>query len=284
LLTDGQIRWYDPVSHLAGKLGGVKINGLLRFFDTNTYFRQPVLRSKPVRTEPLAVEEFRFACNALGRIPTGREGIARVTVKAVLTGPYTLAKLSLAEDDAMKPLAARAEAYSQALAAEVKALADAGADIVQIDEPAIIKYPGDWEIFTRALEPICAMRDEARKTGRKLHLALYVYFCDPTPLYEKLAHLPVDVLGLDFTYSTKLADAVASAGSPRPLALGLVDGRNTKLESPAEVARVVERLLPKIKGERAYLGTSCGLEYLPRDRAAAKLGLLEKIRTAVVAH
>jgi methionine synthase II (cobalamin-independent) len=46
LVTDGQIRWYDPVSHLAGKLEGVKINGLLRFFDTNFYFRQPIITAK----------------------------------------------------------------------------------------------------------------------------------------------------------------------------------------------------------------------------------------------
>jgi len=283
LLTDGLIRWYDPISHLAGKMAGVKINGLRRFFDTNTYFRQPVLIGKPERKEPLVAEEFRFACNALGRIPTGREGSARVAVKAVLTGPYTLAKASLAEDAAMKPLEARADAYAAALAAEVKALGESGADFIQIDEPASIQYPNEWTIFTRALEPLVQARDAVRKGGRKLQLALYVYFHDPAPLYEKLAHLPVDVLGLDLTYDAKLIDVVAEAGSLKPLGLGLVDGRNTKLESAAEVARVVERLLPKIKGERAYLGPSSGLEYLPRDRAVAKLELLGKIRAAVTA-
>jgi 5-methyltetrahydropteroyltriglutamate--homocysteine methyltransferase len=281
LLTDGLVRWYDPISHLAGQMAGVRINGLLRFFDTNTYFRQPVLLAKPERSGPLVVEEFRFACNALGQIPTGREGAVRVAMKPVLTGPYTLAKLSLAEDAAMKPLEARADAYAAALAAEVKALGESGAEIVQIDEPASIKHPNDWAVFTRALEPLLQVRDAARKAGRKLQLALYVYFHNPAPLYEKLAQLPVDALGLDFTYDVKLADVVASAGSPRPLGLGLVDGRNTKLESAAEVARVVERLLPKIKGERAYLGPSSGLEYLPRDRAMAKLELLGKIRAAV---
>ena len=282
LMTDGQIRWYDPISHLAGKMSGVKINGLLRFFDTNTYFRQPLLHAKPERKEPLVVEDFRFARNALGKIPTGREGTMRVAVKPVLTGPYTLAKLSLAEDEAMKPLEARAEAFGAALADEVIALGECGADFIQIDEPASIKHPEDWTVFTRAFVPLLHARDMARKAGRKLQLALYVYFHDAAPLYEKLAQLPVDVLGLDFTYDTKLADVVASAGSPRALGLGLVNGRNTKLESAAEVARVVERLLPKIKGERAYLEPSSGLEYLPRERAAAKLELLGKIRKEVM--
>src|SRR3990172_11998072 len=48
LVTDGQIRWYDPISHLAGKWENVSINGLLRYFDTNFYFRQPVVRG-PIR-------------------------------------------------------------------------------------------------------------------------------------------------------------------------------------------------------------------------------------------
>ena len=50
LLTDGQIRWYDPVSHLAGKLARVEINGLLRYFDTNFYFRQPVTKRRSPRS------------------------------------------------------------------------------------------------------------------------------------------------------------------------------------------------------------------------------------------
>ena len=39
VITDGQIRWYDPISHIASKLANVKIAGLQRYFDTNFYFR-----------------------------------------------------------------------------------------------------------------------------------------------------------------------------------------------------------------------------------------------------
>src|SRR5437762_14123969 len=44
LVTDGQISWYDSQSHFAGKLVSVETNGLVRYFDTNTYYRQPVVR------------------------------------------------------------------------------------------------------------------------------------------------------------------------------------------------------------------------------------------------
>src|SRR5690348_4701236 len=88
VVTDGLIRWYDPISHLAGKLAGVRIAGLLRFFDTNFYFRQPAVHARIERTGPLVVNEFLFAQRKSSR-----------PVKPVLTGPYTLARLSIEEQN-----------------------------------------------------------------------------------------------------------------------------------------------------------------------------------------
>jgi 5-methyltetrahydropteroyltriglutamate--homocysteine methyltransferase len=281
LLTDGLIRWYDPVSHFAGRLDGAKIKGLLRFFDTNFYFRQPVLHARPVRKGPLVVEEYLFARNTLGMMPTATGKAGRLSIKPVLTGPYTLAKFSLSEDSAMNSLEARTQAYAVALAAEIEALIDAGADFIQIDEPAILKYPGDMEIFRAGLLKLGEVKKQPRSVGKKIQFALHTYFNDCAALYDTLIHLPVDVLGVDFTYNPKLVDVVAAAGSPVPLALGLVDARNTKLENPGQVARQIEKMLPKIAGGTALLGPSAGLEYLPRDRAYAKLELLGKVRAEV---
>jgi 5-methyltetrahydropteroyltriglutamate--homocysteine methyltransferase len=287
VITDGQIRWYDPISHLAGKLDNIQIKGLIRFFDTNTYFRQPVFAGKPLQRGQLAVGDYNFARNALGHVPTPEGKAGKLSIKQVLTGPYTLAKFSLSEysgNGAAGPFAAleaRAQAYAEILAAEIEALSKAGAELIQVDEPAVIKYPGDWAVFENSLAPLIRARDKIIAAGRRLEIALYVYFHDCAPLYEKLVALPVDIVGLDFTYNMKLVDIIAAAGSPLPLALGLVDGRNTRLEDPAAVARQIERMLPKIKGGRAYLGPSSGLEYLPRDRAFAKLELLAKIRAAL---
>jgi len=287
IVTDGQIRWYDPVSYLAGKLENVRIKGLLRFFDTNFYFRQPVLSGKPLRKAPLLTDEYAFARNALGHLPTPGDKAGKLAMKPLLTGPYTLAKLSLAPPSengsagSMASLEARTMAYADAIAAEIGALAQMGAEQIQIDEPAALKYPQDWPIFAQSLAPLVKARDAAAAPGRKAELALYTYFHDSAPLYEKLVQLPVDIVALDFTYNPKLVDVAAAAGSPKPLGLGLVDGRNTRLERPAVVAKQIERLLPRIQGARAYLGTSSGLEYLPRERAFAKLELLGKIRAVL---
>ena len=260
LVTDGQIRWYDPISHLAGKLAGVEINGLLRLFDTNFYFRQPVVRGAVKRQDGMVLSEYEFA-----------RAHSSKPIKPVLTGPYTLARSSILSNGVYKGPEALTDAYAQALAAEVEALARAGAEVIQIDEPAIVKNPSDLAMVERALAALAARKGNAR-------LALHLSFGDPQPLYDRLQRLPVDILSLDFTYNPRLADHVAAAGSDKPLGLGLVDARNTRLEDSAGLAKRVERLLSRVKADACYLLPSCGLEYLPRDRARSKLKLLAQVR------
>jgi 5-methyltetrahydropteroyltriglutamate--homocysteine methyltransferase len=260
VITDGLIRWYDPISHLAGRLAGVRINGLLRFFDTNFYFRQPVVHAKPQRAEPLVVEEFTFAKAKSSR-----------PVKAVLTGPYTLARHSIEENGGVGGFAKVLEAYTAALAEEVAALAAAGAGMIQVEEPALLKQPEDFPLAAQHLGALAARKGAAQ-------LALAVYFGDAAPVYDKLQTLPVDALVLDFTYSPSLLQTIATRGTAKTLGLGLVDGRNTRLEDASDVARQLEKIAKARNPGRAYLNPSCGLEYLPRDRAQSKLRHLAAIR------
>lgn len=284
ILTDGLIRWRDPVSHIASKFRGVRIGDSAAYFDTGGKYRQPVLLSRPLRGtnghDPL-VEEFHFARNALGLLPTAIERAGKLSVKPILTGPYTLARLSSSESPELQSVDARARAYAEALALEFRALVDSGADLIQVDEPAILSFPDDWHAFSMALGLLLAARDQARKAGREAKLALCVNFGDAEPLYEKLIRLPVDALLLDFVSSSGLAEKVAAAGSPVPLGLGVVNGGSAKLEDPAAIARQVEPILPKLGGQQAFLGPSCGLEALPPDSAYAKLELLQKVRQAI---
>ena len=259
LVTDGQIRWYDPISHIAGKLEGTKINGLLRFFDTNFYFRQPVVEKTPRRTRPLVLDEFLFA----------REQCTR-PVKPVLTGPFTLAKLSILPGSG-NGFRGLVEAYATALGEEIGDLAKAGAEVIQVDEPALLKSGADLPVAEAALAELAKHKREAR-------LILHTHFGDAAPIYDWLQRQPVDVLSFDFTYSPKLVDLIASAGSEKALGFGMVDGRNTKLENTKKVARALGKMVPKTKATESYLVPSCGLEYLPRDRAGAKLRLLAAIR------
>ena len=288
IVTDGQIRWNDPISHLAAKLDNVTLQESLPFFGTQKSFRQPVCCGKPVRRNAMIVDEYSFARNALGhlRTPPGKAG--KLAIKPVLTGPYTLAKLSASDSSAKNGahdhrahLEERVHAYSEILALEIEALAQSGAHLIQIDEPAILAHPDEWIIFVAAVKRLAESRDKIHKAGRKLDLALYSYFGNASPLYEKLVGLPVEILGLDFVSSPTLFETILSVGAPKSLALGFLDGRSPKMENVTELASRVDRILPKITGSQVFLGTSCGLDYLAADVAFAKLASLSNLLTTL---
>ena len=260
VVTDGQIRWHDPVSHVMGTLDGVRLNGLLRYLDTNFYFRQPVVTAKVRRRAPIVRDDFMQAQVAAGR-----------AAKPVLPGPYTLARLAVIDSGPYSGVAALAAALSEVLAAEVRELAQSGAQFIQIEEPAILAHPADIRLFRQLLEPLWQARGGAQ-------LMVATYFGDAAPLYAQLNSLPADVLVLDFTYSPELLGVIGATGASTALALGLLDGRSIRMESAATVARQIEEAVRRYTLDTIHLLPSCGLEYLPRAAARAKLVLLAETR------
>lgn len=253
VITDGMIRWYDHASHIAGHLKGFKINGLLRFMDTNYYYRQPVATDDISAGDGGLVDEFKFLHRNASK-----------PGKAILLGPYSLAAMSRNKSSmSFEDLALR---IADILASEVRKLSEAGAEFIQIEEPIFVREAKNPDLFENCIRRIA-------KNKGKIHLILAFYFGDSGPILDRIVDLPVDLLSLDFTYSPGLLDKIATDGFPRPISFGIIDGRNTKLESAAETAKAVEKALEKINADDCQITTSCGLEFLPRDYAIKKLKL-----------
>ncbi len=254
VVTDGQVTWYDSQSRLAGAFDGVGVGGLVRYFDTNTYYRQPTIEGAVRWKAPVLLEDWQFAQDA-----------SRAPVKAVLTGPVTLASLALDRHYAKKrPLAID---LARALAEEVAGLRSAGAQHIQIDEPILTRNPEDLTLAADTLELLAARKGPAE-------LTLATYFGDVAKIYRDLLELPADVLGLDLVQGAKTWSQVAKHGSEKPLMLGVVDARNTKLEDPKALASRVRELGNSVDLSRSYVSPSNGLEFLPRDTARRKLAVL----------
>lgn len=260
LVTDGLVYWYDLVTHPASRLDGVAIRGIVRFFDTNTYVRQPEVAQTITGTFGLAPEFARSSA------------LANKPLKAVVTGPYTLARHSILEDQRDLPLVAGA--YAEALGREFAALESAGATLVQIDEPSLLKFPEDAPLVHELLEI-------ANRSKGALKTSLVTYFGDATSIYGELLKMPVDMLGFDLVYGPKVLDVIIHDGGDRPIAFGAVDGRNTKLDDIDEVARALDPVIAALDARgvpEVHLQPSCGLEFLPRDRAKRKLERMSEIR------
>ncbi len=233
VLTDGQISWYDSQSHIARELAGVEIGGLVRYFDTNTYYRQPIVTG-PVRwTSPILVDEWRFAQEA-----------SRSPVKAVLTGPVTLATLAL--DQHYGNRRSLALDLAKALTEEVAALRAAGVRYLQIDEPILTRRPEDVSLVAKTSKLLIASKGSAE-------LTLAIYFGDVAKIYRDLVRIPADVLGLDLVQGAKTWSQIAKHGSDKPLMLGVLDARNTKLEEPKVLAARVRELRHSVDLKRSYL-------------------------------
>jgi 5-methyltetrahydropteroyltriglutamate--homocysteine methyltransferase len=250
LITDGQIRWDDPVTPFARNIEGLEIGGLIRFFDNNVYYRRPVVKSRLAFKDYSTVEEFTFL-----KQNSTRE------VKAVIIGPFTFAKL--AKDEHYNDVDELTLNLAEILKKEAKKLEEAGAEFIQIDEPSLCFSPDKIDLANQAIKIIT--------DGLKAKTFLYLYFGSIKSLIPKLFDFPVDGIGIDIVSRPENLNLILDASFDKELILGCLDARNTKLEEEQKLLRLFERATDKISSDRIYISPSCGLEFLPHEAALAKL-------------
>lgn len=255
VINDGQIRWDDLFAPFARAWEGVSRGPLERFYDNNTYFRQPVIE-RAIRTSGRTlVRDFEMA-----RAATTKQ------LKAAVCGPLSFATLT-AEDRAYGTIEERTLAVADALAAEIRGLGTAGATLVDIEDPAVVARPDLIALARAAYE---------RLATANVPLAIQPYFFPADKVIEQLATFPVAQVGIDLrSRDTDALQRLAPLRS-RTVILGAVDARNTRLETEAEVARTVEAAAKTLGADRVWVAPTTGLEYLPHDVASKKLEVLVK--------
>ncbi len=279
LVTDGQVRWEDQQTAVARGLAGFEITGLLRYFDTNTYFRQPRATQEPRWERPVTVDDWRFAQETAAQLAAER-GTAAPPVKQCLVGPYTLGRLSDAGTVGRERLTL---ALAEALNAELRALHAAGAPVIQLDENALTLIEADDDaertLAAEALRRATAGLDDA-------HLCLAVTMGDavaagPALLFD----LPFRSYLFDLIAGPGNWELIAQAPHERGIVCGVADARNTRPDDePVMIWAAHYAASTGSRGlERVALAPSTSLEYLPRDRARAKIRALgEAARKAAI--
>lgn len=253
VINDGQIRWDDLFAPLARSWEGVSRGPLERFYDNNTYFRQPVIEKRIATTGRTLVRDYELA-----------KSVAKRTLKAAVCGPLSFATLT-AEDKAYKTLEERTLAIADALAAEIKGLGAAGATLVDVEDPAIVARPDLIALAREAYE---------RLAKANVPIAVHPYFFPADKVLAQLATFPVAQVGIDLRSRDTEALARLDPLRTRIVVLGVVDARNTRLESEAEVASTVEAAAKALGPDRVWAAPTTGLEYLPHDVARKKLAVL----------
>jgi 5-methyltetrahydropteroyltriglutamate--homocysteine methyltransferase len=252
--VDGQVAWDDEQTYVARGIQGFEIAGLIRYLDTNTYYRQPEIMGPVAWTRPVTVDGFQAA-----------QAMAHRPLKAVLPGPYSLYRFS--RDRHYKDPKEAVRAIGEALAHEAKALEGAGAQWIHFEEPWLGRAKKDEAaLLTMALEPVFR--------GRKAKTVLHVPFRSPAAVFDAIRDLKWDVLGLDLVEAPEAWDLIPRVPAGRTVALGLIDARNTRLEDAGQVAEQVRRARSMRDDLTWQLCPTGSLEYLPVDRAAMKVARL----------
>jgi len=243
--SDGLLRWQDIFRPLTEALGA-KPHTLVRWFDTNTFFREPELSGR------LAA-----ATNPDGVVADASVPRPRVTT---LPSPYMFSRAAHTEQDRNALMLALAE---QVLRPAIDAAVAAGAELIHLEDPWL-GYVGiareDWVPLHEALNIL--HRD------LKATLAFHIYFGDAAPHLDQLQQLPVDAIGVDLV----LTD-VKSLGSGwnKGLIAGVINGRSSILESPKDLVDVARHLADKVRPRDLYLSSNCELGYLPTPVAEQKV-------------
>jgi 5-methyltetrahydropteroyltriglutamate--homocysteine methyltransferase len=173
---------------------------------------------------------------------------------------------------------------------EVRELAAAGCELIQIDEPNYVMTAGKHRVLRAGAGPMLeALR--AAVHGVTTKLALHVCFGNANnnsfatprryaPLYPHVLDAPVQQLVFEYA-NREMAEIELWAEHPgdKEVAVGVVDVKAFRVESPEEVAARARLALKYLPAERVWLVPDCGLWETPRWVAVSKLrSLVEAAR------
>jgi 5-methyltetrahydropteroyltriglutamate--homocysteine methyltransferase len=193
--------------------------------------------------------------------------------KITLPGPFTMAQQ--VQNDFYADEAEMAMDYAAAVNAELRELKATGVDVVQLDEPWVRAAPDKAARYgvaaiNRALDGIPG--------PTAVHICLgYGHLVHNKP--GGYAFLPQLADSLATQVSLEAAQPRLDLGvlrelSQKTILLGVLDLRDAKVETAGEVAARLRAGLEYIAAERLVAAPDCGMKYLPRERAAAKLKAL----------
>ncbi|MFI7104495.1 5-methyltetrahydropteroyltriglutamate--homocysteine S-methyltransferase [Streptomyces sp. NPDC050161] len=231
---------------------------MTKWFDTNYHYLVPELGPDTV-----------FAADSTRQVAEFKEAAALgLTGRPVLVGPVTyllLAKPAPGVDAGFEPLTL----LDRLLPVYAEVLGDlraAGADWVQLDEPALVqdRTPAELNAAARAYRDLGALTDRPK-------LLVASYFDRLGDALPVLAKAPVDGLALDFTDAAAAnLDALAAVGGlpGKRLVAGVVNGRNIWINDLEKSLSTLGTLLGL--ADRVDVAASCSLLHVPLDAAAER--------------
>ncbi|MGA5699696.1 5-methyltetrahydropteroyltriglutamate--homocysteine S-methyltransferase [Peterkaempfera bronchialis] len=231
---------------------------MTKWFDTNYHYLVPELGPDTA-----------FSADTAKQVAELTEALALgLTARPVLVGPVTYLLLAkpapgvAADFEPLTLLDRLLPVYAEALAD----LRSAGAEWVQLDEPALVqdRTPAELNAAARAYRELGGLTDRPK-------LLVASYFDRLGEALPVLAKAPVEGLALDFTgaAAANLGDLAAVGGLPgKRLLAGVVNGRNVWINDFEKSLATLGTLLGL--ADRVDVASSCSLLHVPLDASAER--------------
>jgi 5-methyltetrahydropteroyltriglutamate--homocysteine methyltransferase len=260
IVSDGEMRRESYSNRFATALEGVDLDKPGTALDRSGHPNPvPRIAGKIRRRHAVEVEDVKFL-----RAHTDRK------IKMTVPGPFTMSQQ--AQNDFYETEEEAAMDYAAAVNAEIRDLFAAGADVVQIDEPYMQARPEKarqygLKALNKALEGI---------TGTTaVHICFgYAAVIHARPsgysFLGELAGCSCNQVSIE-TAQSNLDCAVLKSLPGKKVILGVIDLNDMTVETPEKIAERIRRALPYAKAEDIIVAPDCGMKYLPRDVAFAKM-------------
>jgi 5-methyltetrahydropteroyltriglutamate--homocysteine methyltransferase len=264
ILTDGEIRRESYSNRFATALEGMDIDHPAMVAGrTGKPNAVPRVVGRIRRTWPVEVDDLRFL-----RANTDHP------VKITLPGPFTMSQQ--AANEAYAEPAELAMDLAAAVNEEVRDLFAAGADVVQLDEPWLQARPEQARAYAvaamnRALEGV--------EGTTALHTCFgYAHVVTEKPpgysFFGELNDCAADQIAIE-SAQPRLDLSILREIRDKTVILGVLDlADDAPPETAEEVAARIGAALRFIAPERLQVAPDCGMKYLARDVASAKLRAL----------
>src|SRR5215472_3608741 len=195
------------------------------------------------------------------------------TIKITLPGPFTMSRQ--AKNEFYKDEEELVMDYAAAVNAEIRDLKAAGTDVVQLDEPWL---QARAEEARRLALPAIDRALDGIPGPTALHLCFgYAYVARDKPnvyaFLPELAASRVDQISIEAAQPNLDLKTLDGLGD-KTVIFGVVSMGDPEPETPETVAARIRAALGHLPPERLIPAPDCGMKYIPRDLAFAKLKAL----------
>ena len=264
IITDGEIRRESYSNRFATALEGIDDEHPGEVINNRGQKTTvPRVVGKIRRTRPIELRDMQFL-----RANTDRQA------KITLPGPFTMGQQ--VKDEFYKDAEAMCMDYAAAVNEEARDLVEAGANVIQLDEPWLRNNPEEAKryavkVINRALQGITV--------PTVVHLcfgyAAVVTGLKPTG-YSFLPQLS-DTIAQQISIESaqpKIDLGVLKELAPKKVMLGVIDLSDPAVETPQKIAERIRAGLKYLSPDKLLPAPDCGMKYLPRATAFGKLKAL----------